>query len=143
MKKALIVITLAIFIVGCKKGNISPTNNLEEKLIGRWETYESVYTNPDGQQIIYTFGEDEDDFSTCEYSIGLEYSSGFELQENNVLDLIWCGGNKKQYFHWELTDKQMTIDSGSLVFSVNMINDTIVEFDNNNRSRLHKMIKLN
>ena len=114
---------------------------LNNQLIGRWQAIEYTYYQTNGQPDTLTFGESGD--FPVEYSIGIDYSSGFELQKNDTLDLIWSGRNKGQFFHWKLEGKDLIIDQGTLVFTIIGINDSTLNLEFNNQKNTYKMEKLN
>ena len=131
---AILILTISI---SCSKEQ--QTNPLEDQLIGRWETTESTYVI-DGEAITTTFGPDGN--FPAEYSIGIDYSSGFDLQENSVLDLIWYSQNKRRFFTWELEEDILIIDEGRLSFKVLRLERDTAEFELLDGTRRHKMARL-
>ncbi|WP_187696085.1 hypothetical protein, partial [Xanthovirga aplysinae] len=101
---------------------------------------ERSWIDQDGNSQFLTFGENGD--FEAEYSIGLDYSSGFDLRENNILDLIWYGKNKEQFFSWYLEGNHIIIDDGTLEFTVLSVNETTLELEFNEGNSTYSMVKL-
>ncbi len=141
-KNILIFIITVSLLVSCNSDDNTKTStpSLEEQLIGRWEAIEYSWVNSDGIREYSTFGPDGD--FEVEYSIGIDYSSGFELMEDNLLDLIWYGENKEQFFSWNIENNNLIIDNGTLTFTVISVSESIlnIEFDNGNKT--YKMKRL-
>lgn len=125
MKKRIILLLPVCVLLACNSPLLNQDRRLETNLLGRWEAVEAVFTSASGEETSMTFGEDGD-FQAA-YSIGLDYSSGFDLLEENVLDLIWYSANKEQYFHWEVEDRKLRIDSGKLVFDILEVEENWIE----------------
>lgn len=140
MKKYLSIITIMVIILSCGKDEITTPNLEEQQLIGRWEAIEYSWVNQEGDREYYTFGPNGD--FEAEYSIGIDYSSGFELMTDNRLDLIWYGENKGQFFLWNITDEHLIIDDGTLDFTIININESILNLEFNNGNNTYKMTRL-
>lgn len=139
MKNYLSIITIMIVFLSCSKDEIV-IPNLEEQLIGRWEAIESSWVNQEGSREYYTFGPDGD--FEMEYSIGIDYSSGFELMTDNRLDLIWFGENKEQFFFWKISKEHLIIDGGTLDFTIINVTESVLDLEFNNGNNTYKMRKL-
>ncbi len=134
------ILIIVIILSSCEKKDGIIESNVEEQLIGRWEAIEYSWIDSNGNQQYLTFGENGDFKS--EYSIGIDYSSGFELMEKNRLDLIWESKNKEQFYTWKLIDKQIIIDEGTLDFTIISVNESELNLIFNNGKNTYKMIKL-
>lgn len=139
MKNYLSIITIMFVFLSCGKSEITAPN-LKEQLIGRWEAVEYSWVNQEGNREYHTFGSDGD--FEAEYSIGIDYSSGFELMTDNTLDLIWYAENKGQFFSWNITDEHLIIDNGTLDFIIINVNEKILDLEFNNGNETYKMIRL-
>lgn len=139
MKKYLSGITLIIIFFSCNKDE-AVIPNIEEQLIGRWEAIEYSWVNQEGIIEYHTFGPDGD--FEMEYSIGIDYSSGFELMEDNKLDLIWGGQNKGRFFSWNVSNQHLIVDEGTLDFTIISITESVLDFEFNDGNNTYKMIRL-
>ncbi len=127
MKKIITAVVLSTLFLGCGNEDVNPSAELESKLLGKWEITEKTFINDEGQKITYTYGENGD-FKVA-YTIGIDYSSGFELKENNILDLIWGGRNKDQFFSWHVSNQELIIDGGTLTFEIIELDDSMLEIE--------------
>jgi len=139
MKNQILILSILITTLSCSNEENHPLYT-KEQVIGRWEAIESTETDIDGNIIHTTYGPNGD--IECAYTIGLDYSSGFDLMANDTLDLIWYSINKQTLFPWSFSNNHLIINRGSLNFTITNLEGNIMDISDTSRAITYKMARL-
>lgn len=95
-----VLLLISFIFLSCNREDV-----IDPQLIGKWEAKYSFSINSDT-----TFYQKGTQFP-CAYAIlPYDYNSGFELIDESTGDLIWCGGNKSDFFKWSYKDQILEVE---------------------------------